>query len=87
MIWYIATIFLYLHNNYFVLRNKLNSSMSNFGGTLSQPKKIKFILGISLFLPTKFNRWWILPRKYNRQRRQLLFLVCLKVSEKRGVMK
>jgi hypothetical protein len=24
--------------------------MSNFGGTLSQPKKMKFILGISLFL-------------------------------------
>jgi hypothetical protein len=26
--------------------------MSNFGGTLGQPKKMKLILGISLFLPT-----------------------------------
>jgi hypothetical protein len=25
--------------------------MSNFGGTLGQPKKMKLILGISLFLP------------------------------------
>jgi hypothetical protein len=25
-----------VHNNYFVLRNKLDSSMSNFCGTLSQ---------------------------------------------------
>jgi hypothetical protein len=25
-----------------MLRNKLNSSMSNFGGTLGQPKKMKF---------------------------------------------
>jgi hypothetical protein len=32
--------------------NKLNSSMSNFGGTLGQPKKMKLILGIPLFLPT-----------------------------------
>jgi hypothetical protein len=32
--------------------NKLNSSMSNFGETLSQPKKIKLCLGISFFLPT-----------------------------------
>jgi hypothetical protein len=32
--------------------NKLNSSMSNFGGRLSQPKKIKLFLGISFFLPT-----------------------------------
>jgi hypothetical protein len=30
---------------------------------------------------------FIVPRKYNRQRRQLLFLVCLQVSEKSGVMK
>jgi hypothetical protein len=29
----------------------------------------------------------LLPRKYNRQRRQLLFLVCLQMSEKSGVMK
>jgi hypothetical protein len=29
----------------------------------------------------------MLSRKYNRQRRQLLFLVCLQVSEKSGVMK
>jgi hypothetical protein len=28
-----------------------------------------------------------LPRKYNRQRRRLLFLVCLQLSEKSGVMK
>jgi hypothetical protein len=28
-----------------------------------------------------------LPRKYNRQRRQLLFLMYLQVSEKSGVMK
>jgi hypothetical protein len=32
--------------------NKLNSSMSNFGGRLSQPKKIELFLGISFFLPT-----------------------------------
>jgi hypothetical protein len=32
--------------------NKFNSSMSNFGGRLSQPKKIKLFLGISIFLPT-----------------------------------
>jgi hypothetical protein len=32
--------------------NKLNSSMSNFGGRLSEPKKIKLFLGISFFLPT-----------------------------------
>jgi hypothetical protein len=29
----------------------------------------------------------ILPRKYIRQRRRLLFLVCLQVSEKSGVMR
>jgi D-alanyl-lipoteichoic acid acyltransferase DltB (MBOAT superfamily) len=29
--------------------NKLNNSMSNFGGRLSQPKKIKLFLGISFF--------------------------------------
>jgi hypothetical protein len=34
------------------LVNKLNNSMSNFGGRLSQPKKIKLFLGISFFLPT-----------------------------------
>jgi hypothetical protein len=32
--------------------DKLKSSMSNFGGRLSQPKKIKLFLGISFFLPT-----------------------------------
>jgi hypothetical protein len=32
--------------------NKLNSSMSNFGGRLSHTKKIKLFLGISFFLPT-----------------------------------
>jgi hypothetical protein len=37
--------------------------MSNFGGRLSQPKKIKLFLGISFFLPTYFNRWWILILK------------------------
>jgi hypothetical protein len=36
--------------------NKLNSSMSNFGGRVSQSKKIKLFLGISFFLPTYFNR-------------------------------
>jgi hypothetical protein len=36
---------------------------------------------------SKIHQHCILPRKYNRQRRQLLFLVCLKVSEKRGVLK
>jgi hypothetical protein len=30
--------------------------MSNFGGRLGQPKKMKLILGISFFLST---RWWI----------------------------
>jgi hypothetical protein len=50
-VWY-GSYHLFIHNNYFVLRNKHNSLMSNFGGTLSQPKKIKFILGISSFLPT-----------------------------------
>jgi hypothetical protein len=29
--------------------NKLNSSMSNFGGRLNQPKKSKLLLGISFF--------------------------------------
>jgi hypothetical protein len=28
---------------------RLNSSMSNFGGRLDQPKKMKLILGISFF--------------------------------------
>jgi hypothetical protein len=37
--------------------------MSNFGGRLSQPKKIKLFLGISFFLPTYFNRWWIFDFK------------------------
>jgi hypothetical protein len=32
--------------------NKLKSLMSNFGGMLRQPKKIKLFLGISFFLPT-----------------------------------
>jgi hypothetical protein len=32
--------------------NKLNSLMPNFGGRLRQPKKIKFFLRISFFLPT-----------------------------------
>jgi hypothetical protein len=36
---------------------------------------------------SKIHQHCILPRKYNRQRRQLLFLVCLEVSEKSGVMK
>jgi hypothetical protein len=36
---------------------------------------------------SKIHQHCILPRKYNRQRRQLLFLVCLQVSEKSGVMK
>jgi hypothetical protein len=40
---YIVTILGYV--------NKLNNSMSNFGGILGQPKKMKFILGI-FFLPT-----------------------------------
>jgi hypothetical protein len=46
----VAKTFLYIIILYFV--NKLNSSMSNFGGRLSQPKKIKLFLGISFFLPT-----------------------------------
>jgi hypothetical protein len=36
---------LFVHNNY----NKLNSSMSNYGGREGQPKKMKLILGISFF--------------------------------------
>jgi hypothetical protein len=32
--------------------SKLNSCQSNFGGKLGQSKKMKFILGISFFLPT-----------------------------------
>jgi hypothetical protein len=35
----------------------------------------------------KIHQHCILPRKYNRQRRQLLFLVCLQVSEKVGLWK
>jgi hypothetical protein len=34
----------------------------------------------------KIHQHCILPRKYIRQRRQLLFLVYLQVSEKSGVM-
>jgi hypothetical protein len=34
---------------------------------------------------SKIHQHCILPRKYNRQRRQLLFLVCLQVSEKVGL--
>jgi hypothetical protein len=37
----------------------LRSSMSNFGGRLRQPRGVKLFLGISFFLPTWFNRWWI----------------------------
>jgi hypothetical protein len=47
----VAKTFLYI---IIILRfvNKLNGSMSNFGGRLSHPKKIKLFLGISFFLPT-----------------------------------
>jgi hypothetical protein len=41
----------------------------------------------NLFQKSKIHQHCILPRKYNRQRRQLLFLVCLQVSEKSVVMK
>jgi hypothetical protein len=44
----VATTFLYI----IILLcyvNKLNSSMSNFGGRLGQPKKMKLIVGISFF--------------------------------------
>jgi D-alanyl-lipoteichoic acid acyltransferase DltB (MBOAT superfamily) len=44
----VARTFLYIIILFFI--NKLNSSMSNFGGRLSQPKKIKLFLGISFFL-------------------------------------
>jgi hypothetical protein len=47
----VAKTFLYIIIILFFI-NKLNSSMSNFGGRLSQPKKIKLFLGISFFLPT-----------------------------------
>jgi hypothetical protein len=46
----VAKTFLYIIIILFFI-NKLNSSMSNFGGRLSQPKKIKLFLGISFFLP------------------------------------
>jgi hypothetical protein len=42
--------------------NKLNSSMSNFGGRLSQPNKIKLFLGISFFLPTTGGGFLILKQ-------------------------
>jgi hypothetical protein len=41
----VAKTFLYIIIILFFI-NKLNSSMSNFGGRLSQPKKIKLFLGI-----------------------------------------
>jgi hypothetical protein len=41
----------------------------------------------NLFSKSKIHQQCILPRKYNRQRRRLLFLVCLRVSEKSGVMR
>jgi hypothetical protein len=47
----VATTFLYI----IILLcyvNKLDSSMSNFGGRLGQPKRIKLILGISFIVPT-----------------------------------
>jgi hypothetical protein len=47
----VAKTFLYIIIILFFI-NKLNSSMSNFDGRLSQPKKIKLFLGISFFLPT-----------------------------------
>jgi hypothetical protein len=59
----VAKTFLYIIIILFFI-NKLNSSMSNFGGRLSQPKKIKLFLGISFFLPTSFNRWWIFDFDY-----------------------
>jgi hypothetical protein len=47
----VATTFLYIVIILCYVK-RLNSSMSNFGGRLGQPKKMKLILGISLFLPT-----------------------------------
>jgi hypothetical protein len=44
----VAKTFLYIIIILFFI-NKLNNSMSNFGGRLSQPKKIKLFLGISFF--------------------------------------
>jgi hypothetical protein len=44
----VATTFLYIII-IFCYVNKLNSSMSNLGGRLSQPKKSKLLLGISFF--------------------------------------
>jgi hypothetical protein len=47
----VATTFLYIVIILCYVK-RLNSSMSNFGGRLCQPKKMKLILGIFLFLPT-----------------------------------
>jgi hypothetical protein len=47
----VATTFLYIIIILCYV-NKLNSSMSNYGGRQGQPKKMKLILGISFFLPT-----------------------------------
>jgi hypothetical protein len=44
----VAKTFLYIIIILFYV-NKLNSSMSNFGGRLSQPKQSKLLLGISFF--------------------------------------
>jgi hypothetical protein len=44
----VATTFLYILIILCYV-NKLNSSMSNFGGRLSQPKQSKLLLGISFF--------------------------------------
>jgi hypothetical protein len=54
----VATTFLYIII-IFCYVNKLNSSMSNFGGRLSQPKKSKLLLGISFFCQHNSIRWWI----------------------------
>jgi hypothetical protein len=50
-------------------------------------KTLHFLNSYKFVSKSKIHQHCILPRKYNRQRRQLLFLVCLEVSEKRGVMK
>jgi hypothetical protein len=47
----VATTFLYIIIILCYV-NKLNSSMSNYGGREDQPKKMKLILGISFCLPT-----------------------------------
>jgi hypothetical protein len=64
--------------------NKLNSSMSNFGGRLSQPKKNKLFLGISFFLPTKFNRWWIFDFETDNMYFYFLSSVCTIAGKKSG---